>query len=74
MLYIQSATKPKKQIMMLHMGRETKLLLTIGARILLTANLWTKLMVRWDILFRDQGPPSLPVAVLASFDKELKRI
>jgi hypothetical protein len=56
------------------MGRETKLLLTIGARILLTANLWTKLMVRWDILFRDQGPPSLPVAVLASFDKELKRI
>ncbi|CAG8502458.1 12012_t:CDS:2, partial [Cetraspora pellucida] len=57
------------------MGLEAQLLLTKGARIMLTANLWTEteLVNRaigtvQGILYNEEGLPSLPIAVLISFD------
>lgn len=56
-------------------GLERQLLLAKGARVMLTANLWTKgglvngsIGTVHDILFKNQGPPSLPVAVFVRFD------
>ena len=57
-------------------GLEAQLLLIRGARIMLTANLWTEARLVnssmgtiQDLLFKEnQGPPSLPIAVLISFD------
>ncbi|EXX54639.1 ATP-dependent DNA helicase PIF1-like [Rhizophagus irregularis DAOM 181602=DAOM 197198] len=57
-------------------GLEAQLLLVRRSRVMLTANLWTEtglvngsIGTVKDILFKeDQGPPSLPIAVLVSFD------
>ncbi|CAB4412397.1 unnamed protein product [Rhizophagus irregularis] len=56
-------------------GLEPQLLLAKGARVMLTANLWTKgrlvngsIGTVHDILFKNQGPPSLPAAVFVKFD------
>ena len=56
-------------------GLEPVLLLAKGARVILTANIWTEaelvngaIGTIQDILFEDQGPPSLPVAVFIKFD------
>lgn len=57
-------------------GLEAQLLLARGSYIMLTANLWTEtglingsMGTIKDILFKeDQGPPSLSIAVLVSFD------
>ena len=57
-------------------GLEAQLLLAKGARVMLTANIWTQaglvngaMGTIQDILFKNEGPPSLPVAVFISFDK-----
>ncbi|PKB95962.1 hypothetical protein RhiirA5_242033, partial [Rhizophagus irregularis] len=57
-------------------GLEAQLLLARESRVMLTANLWTEtglvngsMGTVKDILFKeDQGPPSLPIAVLVSFN------
>ncbi len=56
-------------------GLEAELLLAKGARVMLTANIWTEgglvngaMGTIQDILFEDQGPPSLPTAVFVKFD------
>jgi ATP-dependent DNA helicase PIF1 len=56
-------------------GLEAQLLLARGARVMLTANLWTEaglvngaMGTIQDLLFEDQEPPLLPIAVLISFD------
>lgn len=56
-------------------GLEPQLLLAKGARVMLTANLWTKgglvngsMGTVHDIMFKNQGPPSLPAAVFVKFD------
>ena len=57
-------------------GLEAQLLVARGGRVMLTANLWTEaglvngsLGTVQDLLFEeDQGPPSLPIVVLISFD------
>ena len=57
-------------------GLEAHILLARGARVMLTANLHTEsglvngsMGTVQDIIFEeDQGPPSLPIAVLISFD------
>ncbi|EXX77518.1 hypothetical protein RirG_023030 [Rhizophagus irregularis DAOM 197198w] len=53
---------------------EPQLLLAKGARVMLTANLWTKgglvnglIRIVHDILFKNQSPPSLPAAVFVKF-------
>lgn len=57
-------------------GLETEVLLAKGARVMLTANVWTQaglvngaMGTIQDILFENEGPTSLPVAVFVSFDK-----
>ena len=56
-------------------GLEAQLLLAKGARVMLTANLWTEgglvngsMGTIDDIVFAETGPPSLPVAVFVKFD------
>ena len=56
-------------------GLEAELLLAKGSRVMLTANIWTEgglvngaMGTIQDILFEDQGPPSLPTAVFIKFD------
>jgi ATP-dependent DNA helicase PIF1 len=56
-------------------GLEAELLLAKGSRVMLTANIWTEgglvngaMGTIQDILFEDQGPPSLPIAVFIKFD------
>ena len=55
---------------------EVQLLLAKGARVMLTANIWTQaglvngsMGTIQDILFKEQGPSSLPVVVFISFEK-----
>src|SRR5947207_11229649 len=57
-------------------GLEPHLLLSKGARIMLTANVWTgaglvngSMGVIQDIIFEEQEPPSLPVVVFIKFEK-----
>ena len=56
-------------------GLEAELLFAKGSRVMLTANIWTEgglvngaMGTIQDILFEDQGPPSLPTAVFIKFD------
>ena len=56
-------------------GLEAELLLAKGSRVMLTANIWTEgglvngaMGTIQDILFEDQGPPSLPTAVFIKFN------
>ncbi|GBB93732.1 hypothetical protein RclHR1_22210001 [Rhizophagus clarus] len=56
-------------------GLEPQLLLAKRARVMLTANLWTKeglvngsMGTVHDIMFKNQGPSSLPAAVFVKFD------
>ena len=56
-------------------GLEAELLISKGSRIMLTANLWTEaglvngaLGTIVDIVFDENGPPSLPTAVFVNFD------
>jgi hypothetical protein len=56
-------------------GLEAMLLLAKGARVMLTANIWTEgglvngsMGTILDIIFAETGPPSLPAAVLVKFD------
>ena len=56
-------------------GLDSQLLLAKGARVMLTANIWTEaglvngsMGTIQDIIFEGQGPPSLPIAVLINFD------
>jgi ATP-dependent exoDNAse (exonuclease V) alpha subunit len=65
----------KKAISDVAKGLEAQLLLAKGTRIMLTANLWTEgglvngsMGIIHDIIFVEQGPPSLPVAVFVKFD------
>ncbi len=57
-------------------GLEAQLLLAKGARVMLTANIWTQaglvngsMGIIQDILFEEQGPPFLLIAVFISFKK-----
>ena len=54
---------------------EAELLLAKELRVMLTANIWTEgnlvnsaMGIIQDILFEDQGPPSLPTAVFIKFN------
>ena len=56
-------------------GLEAQLLLAKGARVMLTANLWTEgglvngsMGTIHDIVFVENGPPSLPAAVFVKFN------
>ena len=57
-------------------GLEAQLVLAKGAQVMLTANLWTEgglvngsIGNIHDLIFVENGPPSLPVAVLIRFDQ-----
>jgi ATP-dependent exoDNAse (exonuclease V) alpha subunit len=56
-------------------GLKNQLLLAKGSRVMLTANIWTgvelvngSMGIVHDIIFEEQGSPSLPAAVFIKFD------
>ena len=75
MRFILEAVRPKKPTQTLQKRLEATLLLAKGARVMLTANIWTEgglvngsMGNIHDIIFVETGPSSLPAVVFVKFD------